>query len=125
MRALWTKAALAALLMSIIFRSLAFVFAKLAAMATANSGIAYILLNPWYWAELLALAGQTVFWIIALRSIPLSAAYPAMSAVYALNLAWAALMFGEAVTRVHILGIAIIIAGILIAIPGKANSPPA
>lgn len=115
------KLAVIALVMSIFCRSLAFVFAKLAAMATIDNSVAHILVNPWYWAEILALAGQAVFWLFVLRRLPLSSAYPALSLVYALNLAWAAFLFGENVTAFHILGIAIIMLGTLLAIPKKSG----
>ena len=112
-----TAVSVAALLLSILFRSLAFVFAKYAALATADSGIAYIVINPWYWAELAALGGQTVFWIIVLRHMPLSTAYPSIALVYGVNLAWAWYLFGETVTAAHLAGCAIIMFGILLTVP--------
>jgi len=111
------KFAVIALALSIFCRSLAFVFAKLAAIGTANAGLAHILINPWYWAEILAFGGQTVFWIFVLRRMPLGSAYPAISLVYALNLAWSAYLFEENVTSLHILGIAVIMLGTLLTVP--------
>jgi multidrug transporter EmrE-like cation transporter len=113
--------AILALVISILCRSLAFVFAKYAAMESAGSTFVCIIVNPWYWAELLALGGQTVFWIAALRFMPLSLAYPAMAAVYAVNLGWSVLLFGEHVTGMHIAGIATIMFGIVLMVPATSR----
>ncbi len=110
-------ASVTALGLAILSRSLAFVFAKYAAIATSGEGIATIVVNPWYWAQLGALGSQAVFWMLVLRMMPLSTAYPAMSLVYGLSLTWAWLVFDERVALLHIVGIAIIILGVLVSTP--------
>lgn len=102
------------LALSLLCRSLVFVFAKQAALGTADTGIARILINPWYWAEIAALGAQTILWIRVLKSLDLNVAYPATALVYALNLGWSWYLFGETVSFVHILGCAIMIVGIVI-----------
>ena len=114
-----THLAYVALFLSIICRSLAFVFAKMAANATAQTGITQILINPWYWSELAALGGQVWFWLFVLRHLPLSTAYPVTAIVYVLNLCWAAILFGENVTTLHMTGYGLIMLGIVLAVPRK------
>jgi len=104
-----------ALALSILCRSLVFVFAKNAALDTADADLFEILLNPWYWAELSALGMQAVFWIHVLRNLKLSVAYPAMALVYAVNLGWSWYLFEEIVTLTHIVGCSIIIIGVIMA----------
>ena len=116
--------AVVALFLSIFCRSVAFVFAKLAANATFQSGFAHILINPWYWSELAALGAQVWFWIFVLRHMPLTVAYPVTALVYALNLFWAALLFGEVVTMLHMIGYGLIMIGIVLTVPIKISTQP-
>ncbi len=116
-------ASVTALGLAILSRSLAFVFAKYAAIETSGEGIATIVVNPWYWAQLGALGFQAVFWILVLRMMPLSTAYPAMSLVYGLSLTWAWLVFDERVALLHIVGVAIIILGVLVSTPPALSKP--
>ena len=111
--------AYAALALSILCRSLVFVFAKYAALDTADADIIQILLSHWYWAELIALGMQTVFWVYVLKYLNLNVAYPAMALVYAVNLGWSWYLFHEIVTLLHIIGCSIIIVGVIIAIPTR------
>jgi multidrug transporter EmrE-like cation transporter len=108
-----------ALALSILCRSLVFVFAKNAAIDTAGADIYQILLNHWYWAELFMLGLQAVFWIYVLRNLNLNVAYPAMSLVYAVNLMWSWYLFEEVVTLTHIIGCGIIIVGVIMANPPR------
>ena len=109
--------------MSILCRSLAFVFAKFAANATLDMGLLHIVINPWYWAELGALVGQAVFWMYVLRHMPLSVAYPTTSLVYGLNLFWAAYLFGEKIAPLHVIGFLLIMTGIILTKPAKREIP--
>jgi len=117
----WTRfektVAYTALALSIICRSLVFVFAKFAALDTADADIIQILLNHWYWAEIIALGSQAIFWIYVLKYLNLNVAYPTMALVYAVNLGWSWYLFDEIITPVHIVGCSIIIAGVIISIP--------
>jgi len=49
---------------------------------------------------------------MALRRIPLTAAYPFMSLVFALNLAAARWIFAERVAPAHVWGVVLVIAGV-------------
>lgn len=119
--ALTRSLAYSALALSILCRSLVFVFAKYAALGTSNTGVIQILLNHWYWAELTALGMQAVFWIYALKHLSLNVAYPTMAFVYGVNLGWAWYLFDETVTPAHVIGCGIIIIGVIITISSKPS----
>lgn len=61
---------------------------------------------------------SSVLWIIALRTIPLSIAYPMVALSYIIIFAGSYFLFGEAVTWRHWTGAALIVMGILL-IAGK------
>jgi undecaprenyl phosphate-alpha-L-ara4N flippase subunit ArnE len=71
------------------------------------------MLTPWIagWGVSFALA--TVLWIVALKSIELSRAYPLLGLSYPLVTAMAALLLGERVSRAHWLAVGLITAGAL------------
>lgn len=102
------------MIISIIFRSLATVCAKKAALASAGKGLWGIIINPWLAAELVMLVGQAIAWSLVLRFIPITVAYPFMSLVVGVNLAIAYLFFNEQVSLSNFLGIPIIILGVFI-----------
>ena len=95
---------------AVIFRSFAAVAAK-AAAATGET-MASSILNPWYGGVLGFLFLQALCWIMALRRIPLTVAYPFMSLVFALNLAAARWIFAERVAPAHVWGVVLVIAGV-------------
>ncbi|WP_369160309.1 hypothetical protein [Candidatus Thiodiazotropha sp. LNASS1] len=107
------------LVMAILCRSLAFVFAKYAALESIGGGVTGIIINIYYIAEIMALGIQMVFWMLVLKRMRLNIAYPAMSSVYAVNVAWAWYLFDENINMLHIVGCTIIIIGIIIASVSK------
>lgn len=113
-----------ALALSLFFRSLAFVFAKYAALETSGVNPVLILVNHWYWFELLALALQALFWIYVLRHLRLSVAYPVMALIYAINLGWSWLLFNETVTVTNVIGCGIIITGVIMATSSRRSISP-
>ena len=100
--------------LTLIFRSIAAIFAKQAALTSIGEGLYGILINIWLLGELLALFLQAITWTLVLRRYALSVAYPFMSLFYGINLVSAWLIFHETVLPNHILGIAIIISGVCI-----------
>lgn len=74
-----------------------------------------LVLNPWGW---LGLAGGLTFvggYILLLRTVPISAAYPTVVAMGSVGVAIAGVLFlGEHLTMTAIAGIALIIAGVLL-----------
>lgn len=59
-------------------------------------------------------AVSVVVWIMALSRVEVSIAYPMLSIGYVVNAALAWWLFGEAVTPMRMLGIAVIIIGVFI-----------
>ena len=97
---------------SVCCRSGAAICAKQAGLTSIGRGISGILINVWYLAELVALFGQALCWLMVLRRVPLNTAYPFMSLVFALNLASAWVLFGERVEGQHVAGILLVMAGV-------------
>lgn len=95
-----------------VFQSAAAVFGKLAGLASAGQGLAGLLINPWLAAIFAALGAQAICWILALRQLPLSLAYPFMSLVLPLNLFASYFFFGECIGLANLLGMALIVSGI-------------
>lgn len=104
---------------AILFRSLAAVGAKAAAVTGAT--IILSLINPWYGAALCFFFFQALCWTTALRRLPLTVAYPFMSLVFALNLAAAHYIFGERVAFGHVAGVGLIILGVSLINRGEAT----
>jgi undecaprenyl phosphate-alpha-L-ara4N flippase subunit ArnE len=79
----------------------------------SNTSKSSAMLTPWIlgWAVSFALA--TMLWIVALKSIELSRAYPLLGLSYPLVTAMAALLLGERVSRAHWLAVGLITAGAL------------
>lgn len=102
---------------ALILRSLASVFAKQVALTSIGQGVYGMVVNVWFLGELFTLGLQAVVWVMVLRRIALSVAYPFMSLVFALNLLAAGLIFGEPILPQHIIGITVIIAGVVILNP--------
>ena len=100
--------------MSILCLAIASAFAKQAGIVTAGKGLLSIIVNPWYIGELVMLFLQACCWIMVLRRLSLSFAYPFMSLVYGMNLLTAWLIFKEAVHLNNIIGIIFIIGGVSI-----------
>lgn len=98
---------------AILCKAAVAVFAKQAALASVNGGLLGIILNSWLYAEGAALILEAVTWTLVLQRVTLSFAYPFMSLAFALNLLSAWLIFGEDVRVQHIVGIALIIAGVV------------
>lgn len=99
---------------TILLRSLATIFAKMAALISVGRGLEGIIINIWSGAELIALVLQAILWSHVLNKYSLNKAYPYMSLVFGVNLAAAWLIFHERVSLNHLLGILIIIVGIII-----------
>ena len=101
----------------LLLRSLASVFAKQAAITSVGLGLYGIVVNVWLLAELLALGAQALIWVMVIRRVALSHAYPVMSLVFGLNLFAAWLIFNEPVLPQHIIGVLVIIGGVVLLSP--------
>jgi drug/metabolite transporter (DMT)-like permease len=97
---------------AILLQSSAMCFAKQAGLVSSGKGVAALVINPWYLAEIAALGFQALCWIMALRKLPLSFAYPFMSLVFVVNLLFAGLIFREEVHMYNGVGIMFIVCGV-------------
>jgi multidrug transporter EmrE-like cation transporter len=80
----------------------------------SGSLIVRIVLSPWVIVGMLVYGFGTLFWILALSKLDLSLAYPFGSLSYVGIIIGSYLFFKEKLTRGRLIGIAIIVAGILI-----------
>jgi multidrug transporter EmrE-like cation transporter len=77
--------------------------------------VARLLLNPWVLTSLAAAFLGMMAWMMALSKVELSYAYPFTSLSFILILLASSLVFDEAVTPAKLLGLAFIVAGLVIA----------
>lgn len=72
------------------------------------------LLNPWVLAGLGAAFAASLFWMLALKKLPLSTAYPFTASSFLLILLSATLFFGEPITIGKLAGTGLIVCGIAV-----------
>jgi multidrug transporter EmrE-like cation transporter len=75
---------------------------------------AQLALEPHIMGGLVCYVVSVIVWIMALSRVEVSIAYPMLSIGYIVNAVAAWYLFGEAVTPVRLVGIAIIILGVVI-----------
>lgn len=110
----WSFLAFIGLALAILLQTAAGVLSKQAALSIDHFTLGSVITNPWYGAMLGALALQASIWVLVLRRLPLSIAYPLTSLVFPATLGAAWMIFGEAVHLAHIGGTAVIFAGIFL-----------
>ena len=76
--------------------------------------LAHAMLNPWVLAGLGAAFTASLFWMLALKKLPLSTAYPFTASSFLLILLFATLFFGEPITIGKLVGTALIVCGIAV-----------
>jgi undecaprenyl phosphate-alpha-L-ara4N flippase subunit ArnE len=79
--------------------------------ASGSGGPRALLLSPWMWTWFVSYVVCTAMWILALRSIPLSQAFPLLGSQFALIPIASAWFLDEHVSRVQWLGVAVIAVG--------------
>lgn len=104
---------------TILLRAFATIFAKKAALISSGQGLEGIIINLWTGAELITLVLQALIWSHVLNKFPLNKVYPYMSLVYGVNLAAAWLIFHEAISFKHVIGICVIVTGIIVVNRGE------
>lgn len=92
------------------------VFLKFAGLySAAHAGaVAGFLYNPWLWSAIGAAAAGIFFWLLTLRRLPLAVAYPWTALVYVLTPLAGAWLFAEHLNWRYAIGIAFILAGVLL-----------
>jgi multidrug transporter EmrE-like cation transporter len=73
-----------------------------------------LVLNPWVISSLAAAFLAFLCWVAAMTKFELSHAYPFMSLAFVLVLGLSAVFFREAITVPKVLGMALIVAGIIV-----------
>lgn len=74
----------------------------------------HVILNPFIWLGFVGFIGGTVFWLGVISRAPLSLAYPILALSYFVVVVESALILGEQVSLVHLIGVAIIFAGVVV-----------
>lgn len=74
--------------------------------------------NPWLWAALGASVGGIGFWLLTLRRLPLSAAYPWTALIYVATPLASVWFFAEVLTGRYVFGLALVLAGVLLTTRG-------
>jgi len=80
--------------------------------------IAKLFLNPWVISALGAAVLASVAWIGAMAKLPLSHAYPFMSATFVVVLMLSGILFHEPITIPKIIGLGLIVSGIIVGSQG-------
>lgn len=78
----------------------------------------HFLLNPWVISSLVGAAIAALAWIAALSQLPLSRAYPFVSASFVLVLLLSAVVFKESLTPLKLIGALLIVAGLIVGTQG-------
>lgn len=80
------------------------------------------LLNPWLWGGLCLSGVGMICWLLTLRRLPLTTAYPWTALIYVLTPASSAVLFGETLTAHYLAGLCLIVTGVLLT-AGRAAPP--
>jgi multidrug transporter EmrE-like cation transporter len=81
--------------------------------------LAGLAVNPWMISVFVSVLAAAVTWGAALTRFELSFAYPFMSLSFVLVLLLSALFFSEAVTAAKVVGVALVVAGLVIGSQGS------
>lgn len=76
--------------------------------------LARLLANPWIVSALVAALAAAVTWMAAMTELDLSHAYPFLSSVFVLVPLASVLLFNEPVTAPKVIGLALVVAGIVV-----------
>ena len=72
------------------------------------------IMNPYLWSALVIYGSATLFWMWLLRSVPLNQAYPFMALAFVIVPLLSSLFLGEKVDARYLVGVALIMAGLII-----------
>ena len=77
-------------------------------------GIKKAVLSPYIWGGMGIYIVATVIWLNVLSKLPLSVAYPLMSAAYVFGLILAKTFLGEAISVTRWIGVFVIVTGLIL-----------
>jgi len=100
------------LALTILLKSIGNALGKEAGLSTANTSFQSRLFNPVYSGMLGAYGLQALCWVLALRRLKLTSAYPFLSLSFLIDILSAHLIFGEAISSIQLVGMAIIFSGV-------------
>lgn len=83
-------------------------------IAASRGGIFDILVSPWLWMGMLLYGSVTVLWLLLLREVDLSRAYPLVAVTYVLVPLLSVLLLGEKIGTRYALGVILIVTGVLL-----------
>jgi len=78
------------------------------------SGVLAKLLSPWLWLALASLGLGLLVWLLVLQRVEVGIAYPMLSLNFVLITLIARFVFHETIDRRHWLGVALVLAGVLL-----------
>jgi multidrug transporter EmrE-like cation transporter len=76
--------------------------------------LAKLIVNPWVLSALGAALLASVCWMAAMTRLDLSHAYPLMSLAFILVMVASAFFFGEPITLLKVIGIALVVLGLIV-----------
>ncbi len=76
--------------------------------------LVHAMCNPWILLGLGSAFAASLFWMLALKKLPLSTAYPFTASSFVLILLFTALFLGEPITMPKLLGTILIVTGIAV-----------
>ncbi len=79
-----------------------------------SQGIAHKLRSPWLWLALASLGFGLLVWLLVLQRLEVGIAYPMLSLNFVLITLVARYLFKESIDTRHWLGVALIIAGVVL-----------
>jgi undecaprenyl phosphate-alpha-L-ara4N flippase subunit ArnE len=96
--------------------SLKYAFQMPANQKSSNKSIQNLLFSPFFWIWFISYVVVTILWLIVLRSIPLSQAFPALGLTFALVPLASNRFLKEKVIFSQWIGITVIIAGVILVV---------
>jgi drug/metabolite transporter (DMT)-like permease len=85
-------------------------------LASGRGGFTAIFLSPIFWSAVILYGVITVFWVLLLREVELSRAYPIIAATYVIVPAASVLLLGEKLGSTYVLGVVLIVIGIVLSV---------
>jgi len=110
------------LALAILLKSTGNALGKQAGLATADGSIQSLIWNPYYLGMLGAYFLQALCWVLALRRFSLTSVYPFLSLSFLIDILSARVIFGETISLLHLLGMTVIFAGVLVMMTAPAST---
>lgn len=85
-------------------------------LASGRGGLMEIFLSPVFWVAIVLYGAVTLLWVLLLREVDLSRAYPILAGTYVLVPVASMILLGEKLGWSYGLGVALIIAGIVLTV---------